>query len=307
MSAKAAIEINALQFRYDSGEAWALQDLSLQIPRGSCFGLLGPNGAGKTTLLSILMGLLPAGVGHVRVAGFDLPADLAAIKARCALVPQDYAFYPGLTGLENLRFFADVYGLNAAQRRQRLEHGIAIAGLGEHLAKRAEHYSGGLKRRLNLAIGLLNAPEILYLDEPTVGIDALSRQMILAAIRELRNSGTTLIYTSHYMEEVESLCDAIAIIHNGRLVTSGTVAELLARQAGPELQLQLEQPPDAVAFAALQAWSPQALGTRGLMLSLSDSRELPQVLAACTSRGLTVQQLRFGADRLEQLYLRAIQ
>ncbi len=142
-------------------------------------------------------------------------------------MPQDLAFYPALTGRENLKYFADVYGLSTAQWRQRLEYCVEVCRLDEVLEQRAARYSGGLKRRLNLAIGLLHAPRILYLDEPTVGIDARSRQVIVAAIKALRAAGTTLVYTSHYMEEIEAICDTLAVIDHGRVVARGTTADLV--------------------------------------------------------------------------------
>lgn len=221
------VSIEGLAYRYAGAPRPALQDVDLAIPQGASFGLLGPNGAGKTTLLSLLTGLLPPQQGGIRIAGLDPAREPARIRALTGLVPQDLAFYPQLTGRENLRFFADVYGLTAVQWPQRLAHCVAVCQLDEVLDQRAAHYSGGLKRRLNLAIGLLHAPQLLYLDEPTVGIDARSRQVIVAAIKALRAQGTTLVYTSHYMEEIEAICDTLAVIDHGRVVARGTTAELV--------------------------------------------------------------------------------
>jgi ABC-2 type transport system ATP-binding protein len=223
------IRIKGLSYRYAGATRAALEEVDLDIPQGASFGLLGPNGAGKTTLLSLLTGLLPPQTGEIRIAGLDPARDARRIRALTGLVPQDLAYYPALTGRENLRFFADVYGLDAAQWRERLDYCTQVCRLDEVLEQRAGQYSGGLKRRLNLAIGLLHAPQILYLDEPTVGIDARSRKVIVDAIKALRAGGTTLIYTSHYMEEIEAICDRIAVVDHGRVVARGTTAELAQR------------------------------------------------------------------------------
>jgi ABC-2 type transport system ATP-binding protein len=227
MSGSDVITINNVGYRYAHSSTAALDGITLGIPRGSSFGLLGPNGAGKTTLLSILTGVQTLQSGTVSIAGQSLAQHAAAIKSISAYVPQDYAFYLALSGRENLRFFAGVYGLSGAQWRERLEYCTSVCRLQELLDKRAGQYSGGMRRRLNLAIGLLNAPQILYLDEPTVGIDVLSRQVIVEAIQALRNHGTTVIYTSHYMEEVEAICDEIAIINHGHLIARDTTVNLL--------------------------------------------------------------------------------
>ncbi len=302
-----AILIEHLSHRYAGSQTLALDDVSLSIPRGCSFGLLGPNGAGKTTLLSILTGLQAVQSGGVRIADKTLTRAAHDIKAISALVPQEYAFYLQLTGRENLRFFADVYGLTHSQWLERLEYCVEVCRLHELLDKRASLYSGGMKRRLNLAIGLLNAPQILYLDEPTVGIDALSRQVIIEAIQALRRRGTTVIYTSHYMEEVEVLCDEIAIINHGRAVARDSTARLL--QQGPEktLLLSFGSVPASAALQALRQWQPLALHAQQYELSLNDATELAQVMHICNTQQLAVQQAQFGVSKLERIYLSLLQ
>jgi ABC-2 type transport system ATP-binding protein len=201
-----------------------LDQVSLDLPDGGVFGLLGPNGAGKTTLISILTGQLRGASGRITVNG------------RIGLVPQDCAFYPMLTCAENLRFFAAVQGLGGAELEQRVAAVAAFGRIEGVLARRAGQLSGGLKRRLNLAIGLLTEPEVLLLDEPTVGVDPQSRAFLLESIRALARPGRTIVYTSHYMEEVQSVCDRVAIIDAGRVLVSGTIADLLR-----EGQRNLEQ------------------------------------------------------------------
>jgi ABC-type multidrug transport system ATPase subunit len=226
------IEVQGLSFRYPGAERDALQGLSLEVRAGSLFGLLGPNGSGKTTLISMLTGLLRPTGGTLRIGGETLPGGLPAAQAMSALVPQDYAFYPRLSVMENLRFFGGALSLSGSELGSRIEEASAVAGLESFAGKRAEHLSGGLKRRLNLAIGLLNRPRLLLLDEPTVGIDPQSRQFILAAIKRLNAEGTTVLYTSHYMDEVQQLCDHIGVLDEGRLLAHGGLDELLRAHPG---------------------------------------------------------------------------
>ncbi len=221
------IEIRDLAFRYPGATVSALENLSLSVRDGSLFGLLGPNGSGKTTLISILAGTLPAPAGSVAIGGRELTANLPALQAMCALVPQECAFYPTLTVDENVAFFADVQPIPRGERRGRMREALAIAGLESAGATRAERLSGGMKRRLNLAIGLLNHPRVLLLDEPTVGIDPQSRHFILESIKAINARGTTVVYTSHYLEEIESLCDDIGILDCGRLIAHGARERLV--------------------------------------------------------------------------------
>ncbi|MBB5320271.1 ATP-binding cassette domain-containing protein [Marinobacter oulmenensis] len=226
------IAINHLEFSYSPSASPVLRGIELDIADRALFGLLGPNGAGKTTLLSILAGLIDCPAGRVFVDGLDLVTPRARQQARLSLVPQEYAFYLPLTVRENLQFFAGVQGVPGSEVDQRVSEAVSLTSLEERLDHRAGKLSGGLKRRLNLAIGLLNRPRLLLLDEPTVGIDPHSRHFILETIRRLGEQGTTVIYTSHYMEEVEELCDRVAIMDHGRILRQGTLAELLAGQSG---------------------------------------------------------------------------
>jgi len=303
MDPPALIHISHLCHRYAKAAGPALDDISLSIPQGCNFALLGPNGAGKTTLLSILTGLRAVQSGSVRIAGKDVARDSRDIKSISALVPQDLAFYLSLSGRENLRFFADVYGLTSAQRRDRLDYSISVCRLQEWLDKRVAQYSGGMKRRLNMAIGLLNAPQILYLDEPTVGIDVLSRQVIIEAIQALRAQSTTVIYTSHYMEEVEALCDEVAIIDHGRLVARDSTANLLQRGSQQTLLLWFAQTPSASALQTLQKWQPQALHAQQYELSLPRAGDLEAIMQLCNAQQLQIKQAQFGVSRLERIYL----
>ncbi len=221
------IQIRHLYKHYDGVPV--LNDISLGFGRGRITGLLGPNGAGKTTLVSILSGIVKKDDGEVIVDGLDLDAELRAVKSRNGIVPQTLAYYPTLTAHENLMYFGALYGLSGRRLRERVDYCAHAGSLHDFLHKRANKYSGGMKRRLNLAIGLLNDPAILYLDEPTVGVDPQTRSYMLETIRAInRDRGTTIVYTSHYMDEIEQISDDIAIIDEGRIILSGEKGELLS-------------------------------------------------------------------------------
>lgn len=225
-----AIAVNNLSFCYPGENIPALDAVTLSVSSGSCFGLLGPNGAGKSTLLALLTGILSAQRGAIHINGEPL-TNTRALHKHISLVPQDYAFYPTLTARENLDCFAGLYGLRGAQKNERIDFAVQVCGLGELLDRRAAACSGGVRRRLNLALGLLNRPQILFLDEPTVGIDAQSRYFILESIQRLQGEGMTIIYTSHYMEEIQAICDSLAIIDHGKLLLQDTLANVLALAA----------------------------------------------------------------------------
>lgn len=200
------------------GDLKALDKLNLEIKKGSIFGLLGVNGAGKSTILSILNGLTPIDSGTIEVFGFDLKENINKIKDISSIIPQNLAFYEQLTVKENLEFFKNVQnGSNESY-----EKAIHVNALEDILTQKASTLSGGQKRRLNIAIGLLNNPQVIYFDEPTVGIDPKSRNEILESIKDYKKFGITVVYTSHYMNEVEMICDEVAIISHGKLVTQET-------------------------------------------------------------------------------------
>lgn len=235
------IQIQDLSFQYNGSAEAALRGLSLSVAEGSLFGLLGPNGSGKTTLISILSGVLPAPNSSVLIDGLELGAGRGTIQSFSSLVPQDYAFYPRLTLDENLSFFAGVQSIDSKERYGRISEALKITGLEASRGLPAQRCSGGMKRRLNIAIGLLNRPRLLFLDEPTVGIDPQSRHFILEAIMKINRQGTTVIYTSHYMEEIEALCDTIGILDQGRLLVQGSLKQLLAPKRGGKKFKNLEE------------------------------------------------------------------
>ena len=226
-----ALSARALVKRYKNSDHPALHDFNLDVQPGEFFGLLGPNGAGKTTAISILTGLFPPDSGVVRVMGMLFRERQNEIKQILGLVPQNIGLYDKLTAQENLAFFGKLFGISGKRLAERIQQSLVFARLTEHALQSVATFSTGMKRRLNLAVGLLNAPRVLVLDEPCVGIDAQSRHLIHAQLKNLNQRGTTILYTTHYIEEAQELCSRIGIIDNGRIVKEGTPAALL-QQSG---------------------------------------------------------------------------
>lgn len=209
------------------GEKKVLDNVSFTIPRGSICGLIGHNGAGKTTLMGILCGLLRPDEGEVRIGNVDLFSDMSTARQLIGYVPQKTSLYPEMSGRENLLFFGTMIGLEGEELNRSIRDVSTVTVLDEHLDKRVVHYSGGMQKRLNLAIGLLGNPEILYLDEPTVGVDPETRDIILAALTALSNGqGISIVYTSHYLEEVERICTQLIVLERGKVVANDTLEHL---------------------------------------------------------------------------------
>nr|WP_156040288.1 ABC transporter ATP-binding protein [Alicyclobacillus macrosporangiidus] len=224
-----AISLQGVRKSY--GANLALADVTLTVRRGTCFGLLGPNGAGKSTAMKILCGVLKPDAGQVSVLGLDVARDPVAARRLVGYVPQDITLYESLTAVDNLRFFGGLYGLRGAALANHVQEALRRVGLASRARDRVGTYSGGMKRRLNIAAALLHRPQLLILDEPTVGVDPQSRNHILELIRGLRADGVTVVYATHYMEEAEAVCDDVAILDHGRVLTQGSLGEVLARHA----------------------------------------------------------------------------
>lgn len=218
--------------RKSFGNITAVDGISFEVKKGEVFGLLGPNGAGKSTTISMISTLLPPSDGVIQFEEKDILADPKAIQKKLGVVPQDIALYPTLSGYENLSFWGNMYGLTGTELRKRIDEVSEIIGLDGRLKDRVDKYSGGMKRRLNIGAALLHMPELLIMDEPTVGIDPQSRNHILDTVLELNRQGMTIIYTSHYMEEVEYLCSRICIMDQGKIIASGSKGELVELISG---------------------------------------------------------------------------
>lgn len=226
------VAATGLSYRYPGGTQAAVADLALHIGEGEVFGLLGPNGAGKTTTIAMLSSLLRPATGSLRVCGVDLVRQPQKVRRQIGLVPQEVALYPMLSARENLRYFGRLFGMAGKDLHRRVEECLALVGLQEQGDRRIETFSGGMKRRANLAAGIVHRPRLLFLDEPMVGIDPQSRNTILENLSLLRKQGMTLVYTTHYMEEAQQLCSRLAIIDGGRLIAEGSPAELIAAGDG---------------------------------------------------------------------------
>jgi ABC-2 type transport system ATP-binding protein len=283
----------AIDVKKSYGDHVAVNGLSLDVPQGKTLGLLGPNGAGKTTTLHMLVGLLRPDSGQIAIAGSS-EVESAAVRSQIGIAPQNLSLYDELTAEENLRFFGRLYGLAGAPLRERVEWALDFAKLQDRRRHRVQTYSGGMKRRLNFACALLHEPKLVLLDEPTVGVDPQSRNHIFEGIRQLQESGLTIIYTTHYMEEAQRLCDLVAIIDNGRLLELGTVNELIQRHGGKSV-IRGE-----CSVAPPESWPGVWDGTTWRMESEHPLQTLQQ-LAIETSR---FTRLQIEQPDLESVFLR---
>ncbi len=220
--------IQVEQLRKQYGDVVAVDNVSFEARRREIFGLLGPNGAGKSTTIGCISGLLRPSAGRIRVLGHDVVTDGLASRRRLGVVPQELALYEDLTARENLTYWGSAYGLRGARLKERVDAVLAIVGLDDRAKEPVKKFSGGLKRRLNVACGIVHEPQALLLDEPTVGVDPQTRVRLLDLVREQANKGATVIYTTHYMEEAEKLCDRIAVVDHGKIIAEGTIGELRA-------------------------------------------------------------------------------
>lgn len=223
------IQVTKLFKKYKSAEDFSVNDLSLLIEENEIFGLLGPNGAGKTTLLSMLCGLIKPTSGSFLIDQLSYDINATAIKKIIGVVPQEYALYPTLTAKENLEYFGSMYGLKGKELSRKVDEALNYLGLLKFANKRIETFSGGMKRRVNLIAGILHDPKILFLDEPTVGVDVQSKNVIIDYLKELNTKGTTIIYTSHHLTEAQDFCTKIAIIDKGKIYAEGTPQILIAQ------------------------------------------------------------------------------
>jgi ABC-2 type transport system ATP-binding protein len=297
------LEVIELHKRY--GDTVALERVNFQIAEGEMFGLLGPNGAGKTTLLSIISSLLEPTSGEVRIAGEKLTPSDRQLRRVIGIVPQDLAIYGELTARENLEFFGALYGLGRAELTINVNEILHAVGLEDRANERAENFSGGMKRRLNLGAALVHRPRLLLLDEPTTGVDPQSRNHIFEGVRRLNASGLTVVYTSHYMEEVEALCRRIGIIDHGRLIACDTLAGLLkqlhglirvrVRENASALRDRLQQLPNVHI---------QMRHGRGLDLECTDIHAtLLKVVSTLQELNIELTHLEIQEPNLERVFL----
>ncbi len=285
----------------------AVDGVDVRIASGEAYGLLGPNGAGKTTTISMLCGLLEPDGGTVRVAGHDLAREPAAAKSAIGYVPQEIALYPDLTARENLAFFGRLYGLRGRALADRIDAVLEVVGLAHRADDRVGTYSGGMKRRVNIGAGLLHEPRLVVLDEPTVGVDPQSRHAILESVAALSAAGTAILYTSHYMEEVERLCERVGIIDHGRMIAEGTRRDLLAELGEADrVDLVVEGEAERVAEACREITGvvDAAVADREVTLLVRHGRaRLAEVVATIASAGATLTSVELVEPDLEAVFL----
>ncbi len=300
------IQVEGLRKEY--GELVAVSELSFEAVPGAIFGLLGPNGAGKSTAIGCISGLLTPTRGRIRVCGHDVVHDGLEARARMGVVPQELALYEDLSARENLRYWGGAYGLRGGRLEERTDAVLEQVGLADRAREAIKKFSGGMKRRLNFACGVLHQPEVLLLDEPTVGVDAQSRVRILELVRDQARSGACVLYTTHYMEEAEGLCDRLAIVDHGKLMAQGTLSELrgllgerdMVRLAGRFDPLRVREGLQAVDGAEIVT-AEADLVTVALPEA---SRKLPELFAALSAAGAQVHATTMTQPSLESLFIK---
>ncbi|MDR1016202.1 MAG: ABC transporter ATP-binding protein [Coriobacteriales bacterium] len=306
------VQVEHLVKRY--GDVVAVDDLSFSVHPGEIFGFLGPNGAGKSTTINVLVGLTKWNSGQIRVAGHDLAHEAKAVKAQIGLVPQEIALYRNLPAKRNVEYFASLYGLHGKALKEAVAEALAFVGLSEQADRRVSKLSGGMQRRLNIACGIAHHPKLIVMDEPTVGVDPQSREHILAGVKTLRERGATVIYTSHYMPEVQEICDRIAIVDHGKLIGCGSERELLAlvtdqkrirvefapagEEASAELVKRVQLLPD-IRTAALDREQPSLLNIDAQV----DLADYSSILSVFIELGLPIKQITSEAPDLETTFL----
>ena len=290
------------------GDFVAVKNVDLEVYEGEVLGLLGPNGAGKTTLISMLTGVLKPDKGSVIIGGYDFKKDMNKIKKQVSLVPQDLALYLEITAYDNLSFFANLYGLKGKLKKERIHQALEIAQLHNVAKKKVGTFSGGMKRRLNLAAGLLNQPKLILLDEPTVGVDPQSRNHIFESINYLvKELKMSVIYTTHYMEEAEKLCDRVAIYDQGIVLDIDTTAALLAKHGKKQLEIKLKNMPESLLDEIKNLENIEFVNyiDETLIIGSSELAETTeQVLRIIREKGFIVNKFNVRESDLEDVFLK---
>ena len=302
------VEVRELRKQYDPPKGvLAVDDVGFHIDRGEIFSLLGPNGAGKSTTISILSCLLRPSGGDALVDGHSVVTDSQAVKSVIGVVPQDIAVYPDMTARENLLFWGRMYGLSGAELKRRVDEVLELISLVDRQNDRVDKFSGGMKRRVNIGVALLHKPKVLYLDEPTVGIDPQSRRSILDGILALRDQGMTLLYTTHYMAEAQELSDRIGIVDHGKMIATGTHEELV-KIVGEEARVELRV--DHFLEGMIDRWSSVSRVSKAVMdgdqasLLVGDANEfLPRLFETAAEAGVRITEVTVTEPNLELVFL----
>jgi ABC-2 type transport system ATP-binding protein len=301
--AEFALEATAIRKRY--GTRVALEDVSLRVRTGEVVGLLGPNGAGKTTTLSVAATILKPDAGKVRIAGLDADANRAEVRRKLGFVPQSIALYPALSASSNIELFARIHGMSRREARRRGAEALELARLSDRACDPVWTFSGGMQRRLNLACGLVHRPEVLLLDEATVGVDPQSREEILMRVRAAARAGAAVVYSTHYMDEVERLCDLVFLIDRGRVIAQGTVAELIALGGGrPRMELMFNGDAPAgwhLGLAGVSELSVNAAGKRAY--EIDGLARVNEVLERARGAGCAIAEFAVHSPNLADAFI----
>ena len=305
MSVEPVIGVRNLVKRY--GELAAVDAVSFEVAKGEIFGLLGPNGAGKTTIISILSCITPPTSGSASVSGIDVVTDSLTARSKIGVVPQEIALYATLSARDNLMFWGRMYGLRDRTLARRVDELLDVVQLSDRASSRIDTFSGGMKRRINIAAGLLHRPDVLFLDEPTVGIDPQTRRSILDLVKELNTEGLTVLYTTHYLEEAEFLCDRVGIMDEGKMIAVGTRDELTESiGATGVIEVRADGLNDALVdwLASLSEVSEVARTDDGLTLNVvSGTNLLPTVVEKLTGSGVDIHSVDVTVPNLESVFL----
>jgi ABC-2 type transport system ATP-binding protein len=300
------IKISHLRKVYDS--VVAVEDISFEIPVGEIYGLLGPNGAGKTTTINIVSGLMSPTSGSVHIAGYDLSREPKRAKAAMGVVPQELALYPELSARENLKFWGGFYGLSASELARRVDEMLEAVGLSARAKEPVKKFSGGMKRRLNLACGLVHNPKVLLLDEPTVGIDLQTRLRLLDVVKAEAERGAAVLFTTHIMEEAEGLCHRVGIVDGGRIIAEGTVNELKAMLGQRDLLILKgamgAKVPGAGAEPVTGCEVVSSSEEQIILAAQRGAEKLPAVIKHFEGVGSTVREVALKEPGLETLFIK---
>lgn len=296
--------LNVAGLKKRFGDLEAVKGVSFDVPKGICYGLLGPNGAGKTTTISIIVGTLEPDGGTVTVLGKEVGLNRYDAKRLIGYVPQEIAVYDELSANDNLRFFGSLYGLGGAELTAQRDYALEVTSLRDRASEPVKNFSGGMKRRLNIAVALLHRPELLILDEPTVGVDPQSRNAIFVTLKTLQSEGMTLLYTTHYMEEVEKMCQRVAVMDHGEIVAEDSIAGLQRLvPAQNTVRVELETAPTRQILFPDGVRSYEVEGST-LTLEIEDiNADLPTALAALKSQDLRFVTVETKQTSLEEVFL----
>ncbi len=297
------ISVSNISKKYDSVQA--LKDISFNIREGEFFGLLGPNGAGKTTTISIMSTIVEPDSGQVNIAGFDLKKNPRDCKMTIGVVPQEIALYNDLSAYQNLVFWGGLYNVPGPELKTRIDETLKLLGLDERKNDKVKTYSGGMKRRINIASALLHRPKVLFMDEPTVGIDPQSRNLIFEVVEKLHKQGMTIVYTTHYMEEAERFCDRIAIIDKGQIIASGTLGELKSSSNIKEvIVISFENLTDELFQKISSGWPAVKRIENTIHFTSSDvKKDLSVIILKCNEAGLSISHIEIQRVNLETVFL----